>query len=137
MTPKAFRSIALGFPGVVESDHMRHPDFRCRGRIFATLGYPDVGWGMVKLSPDQQKCCIEKAPDTFSMASGAWGRSGSTLVRLAAAKTAVVRETMLAAFNNVAALKGTPVRPAVPKPAPGRPSAMRRRRLRLHGSSGP
>jgi hypothetical protein len=40
MTVDEFRSLALGFPGTVESAHMNHPDFRAGGRIFATLG-PD------------------------------------------------------------------------------------------------
>ena len=34
---------------------MNHPDFRVKGKIFATLGVPDAGWGMVKLTPKQQK----------------------------------------------------------------------------------
>jgi len=105
MTPEAFRSTALGLPGVVESAHMRHPDFRCKGKIFATLGYPDESWGMVKLSPDQQRYFLSKAPDVFDLASGAWGRSGSTVVRLALAKKAVVKAAILAAFKNVAASK--------------------------------
>jgi hypothetical protein len=102
MTPDAFRSIALGLPGAVESEHMRHPDFRCRGKVFATLGYPDEGWGMVKLSPVQQRYFLKKAPDVFDLASGAWGRSGSTVVRLALAKKPVVKAAILAAFKNVA-----------------------------------
>jgi len=105
MTPAAFRSIALRSPGAVESAHMRHPDFRCKGKVFATLGYPDKGWGMVKLSPDQQRYFLEKDPDVFSLANGAWGRSGSTIVRLALAKNSVVKAAILAAFKNVTATK--------------------------------
>ena len=41
-------------PDAVEASHMRHPDIRVGGKIFATLGHPDSAWGMVKLSPDQQ-----------------------------------------------------------------------------------
>jgi len=40
MTPNEFRELALNFPEAIESAHMRHPDFRVGGRIFATLGYP-------------------------------------------------------------------------------------------------
>jgi hypothetical protein len=103
MTPEAFRSIALQLPGVVESAHMRHPDFRCKGKVFATLGYPDEGWGMVKLSHDQQRYFLNKAPEAFDLASGAWGRSGSTVIRLALARKAIVKAAILAAFENVAA----------------------------------
>ncbi len=53
MTAKQFRRLALGFPEATENEHMGHPDFRVRGRIFATLG-PDEDWGMVKLTPEQQ-----------------------------------------------------------------------------------
>jgi hypothetical protein len=105
MTPEAFRLIALGLPGAVEAAHMRHPDFRCKGKVFATLGYPDEGWAMVKLSPDQQRHFLNNAPDVFDLASGAWGRSGSTLIRLALGKRPVVKAAVLAAFKNVTASK--------------------------------
>jgi len=36
MTPAQFRKMALRFPGVVESAHMNHPDFRVGGKIFAS-----------------------------------------------------------------------------------------------------
>ncbi|HVB58611.1 MAG TPA: MmcQ/YjbR family DNA-binding protein [Candidatus Acidoferrales bacterium] len=39
MTPQAFHQIALRLPESIESSHMNHPDFRVRGKIFATLGY--------------------------------------------------------------------------------------------------
>jgi hypothetical protein len=100
MTPEAFRSLALGFSGAVESAHMRHPDFRCNGKVFATLGYPDEGWGMVKLSPEQQKLFVNKDASVFTPANGAWGRSGSTKVRLSSAKAAVVKTAIEAAFKN-------------------------------------
>jgi hypothetical protein len=55
MTTDAFRRAALALPGAIESEHMHHPDFRVANRIFATLGYPETAWGMVKLPPDEQK----------------------------------------------------------------------------------
>lgn len=48
MTAVEFRKAALALPGVIESAHMNHPDFRTEGEIFATLGYPNDQWGMVK-----------------------------------------------------------------------------------------
>jgi len=77
-----FRRIALSFPGAEERAHMNHPDFRVGGKIFATLGSPDAEWGMVALLPEQQELAIEAEPDSFKPAAGAWGRGGSTLVRL-------------------------------------------------------
>lgn len=86
MTPDAFRRAALALPGTVESAHMNHPDFRVANRIFATLGSPDGSWGMVKLPPEEQHRLVDSMPETFQPAAGAWGRHGSTLVRLAKAK---------------------------------------------------
>ncbi len=37
MTADEFRFLALELPEAVESSHMCHPDFRVRGKIFATL----------------------------------------------------------------------------------------------------
>ncbi|MEO7827896.1 MAG: MmcQ/YjbR family DNA-binding protein, partial [Allosphingosinicella sp.] len=50
-----FRRIALAFPGAEEGSHMGHADFRVGGKIFATLGSPDEGWGMASLMPEQQE----------------------------------------------------------------------------------
>ena len=100
MTAKEFRRMALALPEVVESTHMSHPDFRVGGKIFATLGYPSRGWGMVKLTPDQQEMFIEEQPDVFEPASGAWGEQGATTVRLAAAKKGSLRPAMVAAWRN-------------------------------------
>jgi len=52
---------------------MNHPDFRLAGKIFASLGVPDKSWGMVKLTPEQQRAFIEKAPKIFKPSSGSWG----------------------------------------------------------------
>ncbi len=78
-----FRRIALSFPGAEEKAHMGHPDFRVGGKIFATLGSPDAGHGAVMLLPEQQELAIEAEPEAFSLAAGAWGRGGSTVVVLA------------------------------------------------------
>ena len=63
---------------------MRHPDFRVGGKIFATLGSPDDAHGMVQLLPEQQELAMTAEPAAFRPATGAWGRGGSTLVRLEA-----------------------------------------------------
>ena len=84
MTAAQFRRLALDLPDTIESSHCAHPDFRVRNKIFATLGYPDSRWGMVKLTPAQQTEVLRGAPDAFRPAAGAWGRSGSTVVLLSA-----------------------------------------------------
>src|SRR2546430_14791880 len=102
MTIDHFRRMALEIPTAVEQSHMNHPDFRIAGRIFASLGVPDENWGMVKLTPEQQRGFIRKAPRDFKPCSGAWGRQGYTNVYLASAKASVVRAALDAAAKNVA-----------------------------------
>ena len=102
MTPNEFRKLALSFPEAIESAHMRHPDFRVGGRIFATLGYPDEESATVKLSSDDQKEFVRTSPGVFQPAKGAWGRQGSTIVYLPAATIDIVREALTAAWRNTA-----------------------------------
>ncbi|MEP6483719.1 MAG: MmcQ/YjbR family DNA-binding protein [Rudaea sp.] len=99
MTPDDFRKIALSLPEAVEIGHMGHPDFRVGEKIFATLGSPDIGHGMVQLMPDQQAMFMESHPAIFSPAKGKWGSGGSTLVNLAAAKSKVLREALILAWR--------------------------------------
>ena len=81
---------------------MDHPDFRVRGKIFATLGYPAGGWGLVKLTPEQQQLLVDTNPAVFVPAKGAWGLRGATSIQLRAASKTVVREALAAAWRNVA-----------------------------------
>jgi len=102
MTSEDFRKLALSFPYANESAHMDHPDFRVRGKIFATLGYPDENWAVVKLSLQEQKNFVRAHPHTFQPVKGAWGRSGATKVHLDEAKIDIGRESLTAAWRNVA-----------------------------------
>jgi hypothetical protein len=85
MSSKRFRQIALALPEVVEGSHQGHADFRVGKRIFATLGYPDDDWGMVKLTPDQRSVLVGAEPEIFRPVPGGWGKHGNTNVRLARA----------------------------------------------------
>ena len=102
MTPNEFRKLALSFPEAIESAHMRHPDFRVGGRIFATLGYPNKNSAMVKLTPDEQKEFVRSNHVVFTPVKGAWGRQGATNIDLAAARIKIVREALNAAWRNTA-----------------------------------
>jgi hypothetical protein len=104
MTPKEFRKSALGFPETEEASHMGHPDFRVKGKIFATLG-PDEDWGMVKLTPEQQAPLVKDQPVVFQPASGAWGRRGCTIIQLKKADKGVVKGLLLLAWRNTAPKK--------------------------------
>lgn len=103
MTVARFRKMALGFPGAVESRHMDHPDFRLNGKIFATLGYPSDEWGMVKLTPEQQKHLVMKEPEMFGSCRGTWGKRGATSVNLSAVSEEALRVALADAFNNLKA----------------------------------
>jgi hypothetical protein len=105
MTAAQFRELALSLPEAVEVGHMGHPDFRVRNKIFATIGYPQANWAMVKLSPDQQEQFVEDEPDVFAPVTGGWGRKGATRVDLAEATAQVVRPALIAAWKNVAPKK--------------------------------
>lgn len=102
MTAAEFRRIALSCPEAEERAHMDHPDFRVAGKIFATLGYPDKAWGMVKLFPDQQADFMKAEPEAFVPAKGAWGRGGSTCVQLKNVSKAALKKAMAAAWLRAA-----------------------------------
>jgi len=105
MTPTEFRRIALSMPEAMESAHMEHPDFRVGGKIFATLGYPNKHHGMVNLPPDEQARLVRSAPAIFAPAKGAWGRRGSTCVRLEAVDATTLRSAMEIAWRKRAPKK--------------------------------
>jgi hypothetical protein len=102
MTPDDFRHLALSLPEAEESAHMGHPDFRIRNKIFATLSPPGEGWGMVKLTPEQQALFVRTAPKVFQPIPGGWGRQGCTKVLLDAADEPSVRQALIAAWRKIA-----------------------------------
>ncbi|MET4172024.1 hypothetical protein ABIB99_003115 [Bradyrhizobium sp. LA6.1] len=102
MSNARFRKAALALPSVIEGAHHGHADFRVGKRVFATLGYPDEKWGMVKLTPDQQAVLIDAEPEMFRPVPGAWGRSGSTNVKLAKIDRVTLRSALEMAWRNVA-----------------------------------
>jgi hypothetical protein len=81
---------------------MEHPDFRVREKIFATLGHPAKGWGMVKLTPEQQHYFSKDYPDAFVPVKGAWGSRGATSVNLKAANKQALEKALRAAWRNAA-----------------------------------
>ena len=99
MTAAEFRRIALSMPQTSESAHMNHPDFRVDGKIFATLGYPDKDHGMVILPPEEQERFVRTLPMAFAPAKGAWGRQGSTCVRLEAVDGPTLQRAMEIAWR--------------------------------------
>ena len=78
MTEDDFRRLVFQLPGAIEGAHMGHPDFRANGRIFASLHTKDT-FGMVVLSPEEQREVLRASPETFVPSAGAWGRCSTTM----------------------------------------------------------
>jgi len=102
MTTNEFRRMALSFPEATEASHMDHPDFRVSGKIFATLGYPNKGWGMVKLTPDQQSRVVKGYPEAFAPVKGIWGLKGGTNVNLRSVTKETLNKALEMAWSNIA-----------------------------------
>jgi hypothetical protein len=102
VTANDFRRLALALPETEEKAHMDHPDFRVCGKIFATLGHPAKGWGMVKFTPEQQHYYSKDYPDVFVPVKGAWGRGGATSVHLKAVSKEALQRAVSAAWRNTA-----------------------------------
>ncbi|MFN2622027.1 MAG: MmcQ/YjbR family DNA-binding protein [Chthoniobacterales bacterium] len=105
MTPAQFRRLALSFPGVIESSHMSHPDFRVGGKIFATLGYPDKNYGVVVVAPAEQARLLRDHPKAFLAAKGQWGKRGCTAVLLAAVDQTTMKSALKSAWQDKAPKK--------------------------------
>ncbi len=105
MSADLFRKLALALPEAEEGAHMGHPDFRVGGKIFATLGYPDDGHGMVALTREQQEVLVEAEPAMFKSVKGGWGLKGATNVVLAAADEATLTSALDMAWRNTAPKK--------------------------------
>lgn len=99
MTSNDFRRLALSLPETSEKSHMHHPDFRVAGKLFATLGYPDKNWGMVKVTPIEQEMFVKAHPSVFNPCAGAWGRRGCTNVRLKGVRKPMLRRALEAAWR--------------------------------------
>jgi hypothetical protein len=102
MSIARFRRIALSLPDATEGAHHGTADFRVNKRIFATLGYPDKDWGMVKLTVEQQSVVVEAEPESFRPVPGGWGKGGATNVRLAKADAATLKSALTMAWRNIA-----------------------------------
>ena len=105
MKTEQFRRMVLGMPEASEQEHMGHPDFRVGGKIFATIDYPEPGWAMVKLTPEQQHEFVTAQPEVFQPVKGGWGRQGSTSIRLRAATQKKIRAAVDLAWHNAAPKK--------------------------------
>lgn len=105
MSPDNFRRLALALPEAVENVHMGTPDFRVRGKIFATLSSGPQTRCVVKFTPEQQEMFMQVDPAAFKPVKGGWGRKGWTQLLLAHAQPPFVRDALALAWRNVAPKK--------------------------------
>jgi hypothetical protein len=102
MTVEDYRELTLSLPEAIESSHMDHPDFRVRGKIFATIRSATKGEGVVKLTPAQQNSFAKEKPTVFAVVAGGWGRKGWTIVHFARADRGSLQRALVTAWRNVA-----------------------------------
>jgi hypothetical protein len=104
MTADDIRATALSLPETEEHPHFDKTSFRVRGKIFSTLT-ADGAQVMVKL-PLEIKAAVEQAhPDAFVPLPGVWGRSGGTLLVIAAMKDDKLADLLRLAWRQVAPKK--------------------------------
>jgi hypothetical protein len=102
MTPAQFAKLALSLPEAEEKSHMGHPDFRVRGKIFATLGYPNTDTAVVRLTNMWQDMLSRDKPKAFAPVPGAWGSRGATQIFLKHADKASTLDALRTAWRHAA-----------------------------------
>jgi hypothetical protein len=101
MSVDDYRRLALSLPEVAASSHQNHPDFRVRGKIFATL-WPERGYGVVMLTREEQDVLVGAEPAVFAPVAGGWGLRGSTIVMLDQADEKTVYSALRMAWRRKA-----------------------------------
>ncbi len=124
-----FRHLALQLPGAVESSHMNHPDFRLNNQIFATLSGEKKGYGVLKLTLDQQAAFVADQPHIFSPVQGGWGRMGMTYIHLKEADESIMAGALKTAYQNLQA-KQSPKKLSKKSLPSARPAKATRRSLK-------
>ncbi len=103
MTTDEFRRLALSLADVRGGTSLGVEEFRINGALLATLGSPEPGRAIVRLSPADQKALVRQAPQTFSPALGGPGARGATRVLLAQVEQTVLLDVLQAACRKARA----------------------------------
>jgi hypothetical protein len=113
MDADAFLALALSLPETALCSHMRNPDIRVEGKIFAGPVGPR-GAAILKLTAEQQEMMCAAEPSIFEPEPGYWGRVGWTRLAVEAADEAMALSALWTAWRNVASK--TLVKAHEPKP---------------------
>lgn len=99
MTPDAFSALARGFgSGVQPRAFFETVQFRVGGKTFATLGWPESGWAVIKVAPSRQAWALSLS-EGLAPEPGRRRRAGIVLARLSAVDEAVVVELLAEALS--------------------------------------
>jgi hypothetical protein len=99
---ETFRATALGLAGAREMQILGSHEFRIKDRAFATLGWPEPGWAVVRL-PIREQTRIVAMTSAASPEAGGRGRRGVTRLRLATLDEALLTPILQAAWRHVSA----------------------------------
>lgn len=99
MTPEAFIGLACGLAMVKAKTVLGAVRLAVHGRTFATVGWPEVGWAVVKLCPEDQSALLA-ASDALAREPGRRGKAGVTLVRLRSVNETTANRLLVAAWRN-------------------------------------
>lgn len=119
MTPEAFTHLARRLsPTVTARPILETVQFRVGGKAFATLGWPEAGWAVVKLSArDQARILAEQ--DAASPEPGRQRRSGVTLLWLEDLEEAALADILAAAWKQAYSGERAPRRGGRPRKEAG------------------
>ena len=97
-TTDAFRTLALSFPRAMEKQILGSQEFRVRDKAFATLGWPQAGWAVVRLTPVDQGRFLARS-SALAPEPGGRGRRGVTRIRLSGLDEALLKPIIAAAWR--------------------------------------
>lgn len=97
-TSDTFRRLALSFPRATEKAILGSQEFRVRDKVFATLGWPEPGWAVVRLTPADQTKFISQS-SALSPEPGGRGRRGVTRLRLSGLDETLLKPIISAAWR--------------------------------------
>lgn len=98
ITPDAFRQQALSLPRALEKAILGAQEFRVRDKTFATLGWPEPGWAVVRLTSAEQAVFLARSR-ALTPEPGGRGRRGVTRVRLAGLEEGLLEPLLTAAWR--------------------------------------
>ncbi|KSB91676.1 hypothetical protein AS593_06530 [Caulobacter vibrioides] len=99
MTPDVFSNLASRLSPTVKTHRVLEAvQFRVGGKAFATLGWPEAGWAVVKLSVrDQMRLVADH--DGVTVEPGPRGKSGVTLLWIEDLDEAALADVLVAAWR--------------------------------------